>query len=543
MRRVVEVDVVVVGCGPVGALAANLLGVRGVRTLVIERSGQPHGQPRAFSCDDEALRIYQQAGLLDEVGRDMHRPARAEYINHAGRVFARVALSEVDFGYGHGPLHFFDQPRLEQALRRGLGRFGHVELRLGAELVGLSQDEQGVSLVVRDVATQQTELIRARYVIGCDGARSTTRAKAGIELAGRSYAQPWLAVSGDVAPEGIRVPATTFVCDWRRPAFVSPGAHGSYRMEFMLRPGETVAEMTEPQTVTRLVQPYVDPGRFTVTRSVVYTFHHLIAREWRRGRVFLMGDAAHQMPPFLGQGLCSGLRDAANLSWKLSMVLAGQAGESLLDTYETERRPHTVAMARMSVRLGNVFLARRRAAAATRDRFLLAAQALPRVRRFVERFEFKPVPAYGRGLMLGGRRRGPVGTMFPQPRVKPVGDEGAVLLDEVLGEGFAVIGTPPAVRDIWPGMPVRRIAVHPAGTEPAPGGGVAAPSHDVIDVGGSLTEWLRRHRAEIVVLRPDRFVYAVATAGRAEGVRRRLSQVIAARPPWSPPASDAAVHE
>ncbi|WP_327037761.1 bifunctional 3-(3-hydroxy-phenyl)propionate/3-hydroxycinnamic acid hydroxylase [Micromonospora maris] len=510
-----EVDVVVVGCGPVGALTANLLGLRGVSTLVVERSTTPHGQPRAFSCDDEALRIYQQVGLLDRIGADLHQPARADYVNAAGKTFATIDFSQVDFGFGHAPLNFFDQPRLEQVLRGGLDRYDHVELRLGTELVSLYQDDDRVHLVLRDVATGQSYPVQVRYVLGCDGARSTTRTAVRIPLAGASYAEPWLAVSGDVPAEAIRAPHTTFVCDWRRPAFVSPGARGSYRAEFMLQPDETEADMTRPERIAELVEPYVDPDRFTVTRAVIYTFHHLIAQRWREGRVFLLGDAAHQMPPFLGQGLCSGLRDATNLTWKLALVLGRDADPALLDTYETERRGHTAAMADTSVRLGRVFLARSRPAAWLRDTTLRAVQTVPRVRRFVRRFEFKPLPAYDRGLFAGGRRHGAVGTMFPQPRVTVAGSADPVLLDEVLGAGFALLGTAvPAGRSGWPGVPVRTVVVHPAGST-----GLAATCAEpddgqvhVVDVDGVIVSWLRRHRCDAVVLRPDRFVYALGSA-------------------------------
>ncbi|HEY0701001.1 MAG TPA: bifunctional 3-(3-hydroxy-phenyl)propionate/3-hydroxycinnamic acid hydroxylase, partial [Micromonospora sp.] len=495
-----EVDVAVVGCGPVGALTANLLGARGVDTLVVERSTTPHGQPRAFSCDDEALRILQQAGLADQIGADLHVPSLVRYVDGAGRSLADVALSEVDFGFGHPPLHFFDQPRLERTLRAGLDRFAHVEFRPGTELVTLKQDGERVTLVLRDVATGRLLPVRARYVLGCDGARSTTRSAARIPLAGASYPQPWLAVSGDVPAHAVRVRHTTFVCDWRRPAFVSPGAAGSYRMEFMLLPGETDADMLRPERIAALVEPYVDPARLTVTRAVVYHFHHLVARHWRQGRVFLLGDAAHQMPPFLGQGLCSGLRDAANLSWKLAMVLTGAADPALLDTYETERRPHTVAMARTSVRLGRVFLARSRVAAGLRDTVLRAAQTVPRVRRFVRHFEFKPVPAYRRGLLAGGRRHGPVGAMFPQPRITLAGSSAPHLLDEALGPGFAVVGPDLPPLPGWAGLPVRYVVVHPAGTPPEqlPATHDPAGRVDVVDVDGVITAWLRRHRAGLV---------------------------------------------
>ncbi|MEU6076050.1 bifunctional 3-(3-hydroxy-phenyl)propionate/3-hydroxycinnamic acid hydroxylase [Micromonospora sp. NPDC047074] len=528
-----EVEVAVIGCGPVGALTANLLGARGVATLVVERSVAPHGQPRSFSCDDEALRIYQQAGLLDEVRAETIAPPLVEYVNRAGRVFARMALSETDFGYGHAPLRFFDQPRLERTLRTGLDRFPHVQLSLGTELIGLTQDEDGVTVLLSDVVTRQRRAVRARYVLGCDGARSATRSAVRIPLSGASYAEPWLAVSGDVPPDAVRVRDTRFVCDWRRPAFVSPGAAGSYRMEFMLRPGETEAEMRRPETIAALVSPYVDPARFAVTRAVVYTFHHLIAQRWREGRVFLLGDAAHQMPPFMGQGLCSGLRDAANLSWKLALVLSGAADATVLDTYETERRPHTQEMARTSVRLGRVFLARSPSIAWMRDTLLRAVQTISRVRRFVERFEFKPVPAYRRGLMAGGRRDGVVGTMFPQPRILLPGGSEARLLDEALGDGFAVLG--PATADgplgsRWRGLPVRFVAVHPGGTPvadlPVAPGDAGPDRVDVVDVDDVLGGWLRRHRAGFVVLRPDRFVFALVAEGGIEQAGRELSAAL-----------------
>ncbi|MBW4721369.1 bifunctional 3-(3-hydroxy-phenyl)propionate/3-hydroxycinnamic acid hydroxylase [Saccharothrix obliqua] len=480
-------DAVVIGCGPVGALTANLLGARGVRTLVVERSTAPHGQSRAFSCDDEALRIYQQAGLRREVERDTHQPRRAEYVNARGRVFAEIALDEVDFGLGAGPLHLFDQPRLEATLRRGLDRFPHVTLRTGVELTGLTQHADHVTATLHDTR------VEARYVLGADGARSTTRAAAGITLTGASYAEPWLAISGVVEPGAVRVDATRFVCDWRRPAFVSPGAFGTYRMEFMLRDDEDPADMTRPDTIRRLITPYVDPDRFTTTRSAVYTFHHLIADRWRDRRVFLLGDAAHQMPPFLGQGLCSGLRDAANLTWRIAQVLRGDADDALLDGYEAERRPHTEAMATTSVRLGRVFLVRNRFGAAVRDTALRLAQTAPWVRRAIRHFEFKPRPA------LPGHHA-PVGTMFPQPSVAVAGTR--VPLDDVLGAEYAVIG--PGVDAStaldWRGPVARFVRVARPGT-PAP-----ADITTVEDVDGTLTAWFAEHGRDLVVLRPDRFV-------------------------------------
>ncbi|MEV4417016.1 bifunctional 3-(3-hydroxy-phenyl)propionate/3-hydroxycinnamic acid hydroxylase [Catellatospora sp. NPDC049609] len=520
-----DVDVLIVGCGPVGALTANLLGRRGVTTLVVERSREPHGQPRAFSCDDEALRIYQQAGLLAEVRDGMRTAGLVDYTDGAGRPFAQITLDDVDFGLGHPPLQFFDQPRLEHALRAGLGRFPHVELRLGVALEALHTGAGGVTARVRDLAGGHLQQVRARYVLGCDGARSTTRELAGIALRGSKYAEPWLAVSGDLPPDAVRLDRTRFVCDWRRPAFVSPAADGGHRLEFMLRAGETAAQVEQPAAVAELVAPYVDPERFQVRRAAVYTFNHLVAERWRAGRVFLLGDAAHQMPPFMGQGLCSGLRDAANLVWKLHLVLGGRAGEPLLDTYEQERRPHTEEMARITVRVGSIFLARSRAGAKLRDVVLRGVQLIPRVRRFVRRFEFKPLPVHRRGWHVGGR---PAGTMFPQPRVTVAGAAGPVPLDEVLGDGFAVVG--PAVGPAvaadprWRGLPVRFVRVCPPGYAP----GVADRDyHEVADVDGRLAQWFTRHGCGLVVLRPDRFVYAAADGTDVDQVSRTLATALA----------------
>ncbi len=506
-----EVDVVVVGCGPVGALTANLLGVHGVSTLVLERSVEPHGQPRAFSADDEALRIYQQAGLAEQILADMYPSPVAEYVNAKGKLFAELALSEVDFGLGYRPLYFFDQPTLEHTLRAGLDRFDHVTLRLGAEVAAMAPGPDAVMLTVR-AADGSTQTVRARYVLGCDGARSTVRTFAGINLVGSSYEEPWLAVSGDIQPHGVRVDRTRFVCDWRRPAFVSPGTHGSYRMEFMLMPGELVHQMERPATIAALIEPYVDPERFLVRRAVVYGFHNLVADRWRVGRVFLLGDAAHQMPPFMGQGLCSGLRDAANLVWKLALVLSRRADEDLLDTYEQERRPHAEAMARTSVQLGKVFLARSRTGAWARDAALRAIQTVPRVRRFLRHFEFKPLPAHDAGLMATGRRRGVEGRMFPQPRVLAAGSPSPRPLDDVLGTGFALIGPgvdPQAADDPrWQGLPVTFLRVRPAAT-------TLLGAADVGDTEGVLTTWFATNKAEVALLRPDRFVFAAGAAADA----------------------------
>ncbi|HEX5870102.1 MAG TPA: bifunctional 3-(3-hydroxy-phenyl)propionate/3-hydroxycinnamic acid hydroxylase [Longimicrobium sp.] len=512
-----DTDVAIVGCGPVGAAAANLLGLRGLRVVILERERVSHAQPRAFSCDDEALRVYQAAGLVDEVRAHMARASVVHYTGVNGRKFAEIDIAGLDFGNGFPPLNFFYQPTLEAELRRGLRRFGSVQLHLGREVAALAQDAAGVTLDVREVGGEERWRVRAKFVLGCDGARSTVRRLAGIGLAGDSYPDRWLAVSGQPQDEGaMRIRDATFVCDPDRPTFVAEGAENDFRVEMMVNPGETDAQLEDPANVARLISPYVDPARFRITRSVVYAFHNMVAERWRDGRVFLLGDAAHQMPPMMGQGLVSGLRDAANLTWKLDLVLRGAADDSLLDSYETERRPHVKAMADASVGMSKVFLARTRWAAALRDRFFTAIQAVPRIRRAIRNMEFKPAAVYPRGAFLHGGRKGKQdaqGTMFPQyPVATPAG---TVLSDYALGAGFALVvlgDAAPAAIDAWDRLGVRIIHLLPAGSAPREGA--------MVDGTGKIGAWFGARGVQCALVRPDRFVFAAGALADVPEIAR-----------------------
>ena len=409
--------------------------------IVLEREAGPHGQPRAFSCDDEALRIYQQIGLVEALRADMVACERVEYTGVGGRKFAQIDVGELEFGTGYAPLHFFYQPLLEQTLRGGLRRFPRVSLRLGHELTALRQDDEAVSVEVRVVATGEYQQLRARHLLACDGAHSPVRRLLEVALVGRRYDERWLAVSGLAGEDAVRVAHTRFVCDPARPAFVGKGPAGDFRMEFMLRPDETPEEMEKPETIRRLVAPFVDPARLEIRRAVVYRFGNAVADRWQVGRVLLLGDAAHQMPPFMGQGLVSGLRDVANVCWKLALVVTRGVDPGLLASYEQERRPHVRAMAEISVKMGHVFLAQSPTLARARDLLFRALDRVPRARKFIRGFEFKPGPSVEAGLIFGGRRRrgAAAGGYFPQPRVlTPAGFRAR--LDELLGPGFAVVG-------------------------------------------------------------------------------------------------------
>ncbi|WP_164011871.1 bifunctional 3-(3-hydroxy-phenyl)propionate/3-hydroxycinnamic acid hydroxylase [Pyxidicoccus trucidator] len=517
-----QVDVIISGCGPVGALTGNLLGLLGVRTLLLERDVAPHAEPRAFSCDDEGLRIYQSAGLLEVLQKDMKQTHFAEYVGGSGKRFAELHTGATDFGFGHTPLWFFHQPLLEAGLRDGLRRFPHVELRQGVTFTTVDQRAGGVTVRYRETATGEERTVRARYLLACDGARSSVRKAVGIPMSGKSYGEPWLAVSGTIdggAPDICR-----FVCDPKRPAFVATGAVNQLRWEFMLMPGETREHMENPETIAKLIAPYVDPKRVKIERATVYTFHCLSAERWREGNVFLLGDAAHTMPPFMGQGLVSGLRDAANLAWKLKRVLNGQASDALLDTYELERRPHVSDVQQLCVRVGHLFLARNPMVAAARDVMMRTLQKIPRVRRFIQGFEFKQAPLHAKGYYFGGKGAGAKdaqGTYFIQPKVRlESGRE--VLLDDTLGNDFTVMcradapaAELAAARELAESLGGTLVTFSPTAEK------ANAPSA-VEDVTGKLSEWFSRHTADVVVLRPDRFVFGAVKAGRLPELREAL---------------------
>lgn len=524
MHATPDVDVAIVGCGPVGAVAANFLGMTGLRCVVLERETGAHGQPRAFSCDDEALRIYQQIGLVDRLRADMIAADRVDYTGVGGRPFAEVLLGSLDLGSGYSPLHFFHQPTLEATLRAGLQRYPHVSLRLGSEVIGLRQHEGGATLELREAGGPSA--ITARYVLACDGARSTIRRFAGIEMHGARYEEPWLAIAGFAPPAAIRVPNTRFVCDPARPCFVGLGPRHEVRIEPMVLPDEDPAALERPETIRRIVSPFVDPDRYQLTRAAVYRFGKHVAARWQAGRVILLGDAAHQMPPFMGQGLVSGLRDVANLAWKLTLVLRGAADPAILASYELERRAHTQAMIDVSVRMGHVFLDRNRATARLRDAALRAIQRIGRVRRFIRDFEFKPPPRIERGLIAGGvaHRHSPQGAYFPQTRV--LTSSGEAMSDDSLGPGFALVARDidprPFAGDVLPDrLGARLVRVR------APGPAAALPGVvDLVDPSGRLAGWFARHGVAVALVRPDRFVFGAAPASGAAALVDALAEAL-----------------
>lgn len=494
-----RVPVLIVGAGPTGLAAANLLGARGIQCLVAEREEGIHPLPRAVHFDDEALRILQSAGLAD-AAREISRPIPGMQLLDAEHRLIVAFDRERERGpLGHPESSFFDQPDLEAVLRRGLSRFPHVELRERTEVLAIEPlghaRRDPLRVTLHDRSSGSLFEVSSQAVLACDGARSRTRAFVGAEIDDLRFEERWLVVDVRTPEPLARWDGCQQVADPKRPATYVPVGTCRYRWEFMVMPGETTAEMLRPERVKELLEPWLEGAeleRVDVFRSAVYTFHALVARPWRRGRVFLLGDAAHQTPPFLGQGLCAGLRDAANLAWKLALVLDGRAREEILDTYEEERRPHARRVIQMAVLLGRAMLTGGPRAKPS-DRLF---RALLRVPGFSKRLPRISWPAIGRGpLVFAQRRRDGAGLALPQPRiVRRDGKE--LLLDDALGPGFAVV---------WAGE--------------APGRGIPAADRGALEgLGASfvradaLDDWLREHSATLALVRPDRIVAATGTS-------------------------------
>jgi 3-(3-hydroxy-phenyl)propionate hydroxylase len=514
-----RVAVAVIGAGPVGATAANLLGCYGVDTLLIDRDCEIVDYPRAIGIDDESLRTFQAAGLAEEILADAIQNVPLKFFDASGRCFADVRPAAREYGWYKR--NIFMQPLAEAALRRGLDRFPQVKMLFGAELTRLEQDADGVTLHL-EVADGRSIAVRAGYVIAADGGRSSIRSQLGIGLEGSTSPRKWVVI--DCAGDPVDAPYTALHCDPRRPYVCAHLPYDHRRWEFMLFPGEDSEQMLSPAKVTELLGHHLaDPGIVDVVRARVYTHHSRLATSFVKGRVALAGDAAHLMPPWAGQGMNTGIRDAINLAWKLAAIVKGQAGPLLLATYEQERRQQAKAMIDLSVTLGRILSPTRASTARARDVLLRAATIAPGIRDWIVEMRFKPRSYYRQGFIApaAGRLKLPgTGCMFIQPMVEVAGKR-RVRLDEAAGDWFAVAGfecDPLAHLDSAALAVVDRLGARIIKIVESRAGGAyhrkpntRADTVVIEDIHNELRNWFSARGQNVVVLRPDRYVAALTT--------------------------------
>ncbi|MEU8686568.1 bifunctional 3-(3-hydroxy-phenyl)propionate/3-hydroxycinnamic acid hydroxylase [Streptomyces sp. NPDC048611] len=533
-------DVLVIGAGPVGLTTAIQLGARGRRVGLVDRWPHPYPLPRAVVFDHEVARILASLGLADALPAFSEPAADYEWRNGDGETLLRLAFE--DTGHSGWPaMNIFTQPQLEGALEAQARRTPGVEVLRGWEATDLAEDASGVALTVAESAGDEPVLrsgvrthrtLRARYVVGCDGANSFVRSRMTTTMTDRGFQHDWLVL--DVLPhEADRVftPRNLQVCDPLRPTTAVSGGPGRRRWEFMLLPGESSTEFGSAENAWRLLAAWgLHPGNATLERHTVYTFRARWAENWREGRLFLAGDAAHQMPPFAGQGMCSGIRDAANLTWKLDLVLRGEAGENLLDTYTTERSQHLRHAIELSVFLGGIICEPDPTAAALRDARMLADRKAGR-----DPLADMPPQILTTGLLkqgTDGTPQAPAGQLGGQGRVRFRGRTG--LFDQSVGTGFALLGAedPRAVLDDetlgWCerlGIRLLRVTSDPAANGPA----------DVVDLDGTYRSHLERCGQGALLLRPDHYIFGGAPrTEQVPGLVAALRQELAASAAVSP---------
>ncbi|MEO8297252.1 MAG: bifunctional 3-(3-hydroxy-phenyl)propionate/3-hydroxycinnamic acid hydroxylase [Burkholderiales bacterium] len=529
--RTEHTQVVVVGGGPNGIAAAHHMGLYGLDCQVLEVATEVLPYPRAVGMDDEALRVLQTVGVADEAHQDMIAHVPLRYFNARGQCFAEVNPTAMDYGW---PMrNLFMQQLLEATLRKQLQRRPSVKLRLGHEMLSLSQDADGVLLQVRAPDGEVYQL-RALYVIGADGGRSGVRKQLGIELQGLTHPRKWVVV--DAANDRLDAPYTALHADPSRPFVCIQLPYGQRRWEFMLFEHESEEQMCEEANIRELIRHHIGEAEksLEIIRIRAYTHNSRVAERFVEGRVALIGDAAHITPPWAGQGLNSGLRDVANLCWKVAAAAKGRAGPAILQTYDLERRGHATDLITLADNMGTVLGMTDPLLAGVRDWVFRAVDTVDSLRQHLLEFKFKPKAQITRGLVHRDhpdvREDDLVGQLFIQPQVEDA--EGRRLrLDEVLGPWFALLGhrvnplehLSADTRRRWQALQTRFIQVNRSRSGYGRGQPLRVEGLTCIeDVDNRLEPWFRQARESIVLVRPDRFVAAVVSPSRLEEVMSQL---------------------
>lgn len=532
-------DILVVGAGPVGLTLANLLGTYGVRTIVAERDADLLPYPRAVGMDDESMRIFQAAGLADRILPHTMPYMLNRFVNGRGELLAEISPTSEAFGW---PKKFaFVQHKVDRELLGGLNRFNMVDVLMQHAVEDVREHRDCATSTLRDVdGTRVT--VQSKFVVACEGGRSSIRRSLGIDFPGTTSSTRWLVI--EVNNDPIGVPNVYMGADPDRP-YASIGLpYGMRRFELMLFDGETDDEATSEEFASRVLGKLVrDPSKLEYIRRRVYTHHSRIAETFRRGRVILAGDSAHLMPVWQGQGFNSGVRDAANLAWKLATVCRAQARPEILDTYDIERRAHAKAMIDLSTMVGRVISPTDRRVAKARDLTLRALNFVPSVKRYITEFRFKPMPRYRAGAVVGAAEaaeRSTIGRLLVQPEVD-LPDGGVSRLDDVLGPWFSLLTwnndprqvVDESARAVLDRLGVRLIQVRPSNALTLPD--VEELLADGVRVVGDrerkLKSLVETSGESVLLIRPDRIVAAACRPEDASETVRAFAMVASCSAP------------
>ncbi|WP_327115944.1 bifunctional 3-(3-hydroxy-phenyl)propionate/3-hydroxycinnamic acid hydroxylase [Nocardia sp. NBC_01730] len=479
MTTKADYDVAVIGYGPVGMVTAALLGRSGRRVVVLERYATLYNRPRAAIFDDETMRTFDRLGIAHTLEPKMHRQSRYEWRSGSGELLIEHSFAAIG-RQGWAEWYMMYQPDLEDALDACVRSMPNVTVQMNAQVTGIDQSSDQVLLSL-DGATPVT----ASYVVACDGGNSFTREFLGIGQEDYGFSEPWMVCDFRLTSD-VALPKARQVCDPVQPISVIALGHEHHRFSFMLDSEESFATETDPTSVWQRVAAYLAPDQAELIRAATYTFRSLVTGRWRVDRVLLAGDAAHQMPPFLGQGMCSGIRDAQNIAFKLDAILSG-ADTALLDSYQSEREPHVRAVIEKGIELGRIQTVRDPRLAAERDARLLAQRA---AKQDPEKIRF---PGLGPGLRTGTPQAG-----YLMPQATVTAGERTGRFDEIVGTGFVLL------------VDGRR--GDPSSLKPAEQTGlrVVTLGFDIHDTDGRYGAWFDEHDCTAVLWRPDFYIYGTA---------------------------------
>ena len=501
-------EVAIVGFGPTGAVAAGLLGKKGIRTFVCDKLHDVYDKPRAIALDHEIARVFQHLGLTEKIQPFLEPFTDSVFYGVDGQMIKRMSTVSAPYPLAHLPSMVFTQPPVEKVLREHAASFDCIDIQLGQALVNLEQDDV-ISTLSLQAEDGSVSTIKAQYVIGCDGASSAVRGFAGIGLQDLDFDEPWLVVDVLVNEQGLaKLPKVSVqYCEPERPSTYLIVTQNHRRWELSINPGEDPKQLATPEGTWKLLSRWLQPHEGTLWRQASYRFHALVAERFHSGRAFLAGDAAHQQPPFLGQGMCQGVRDAVNLSWKLGAVLNGQASNALLDTYSQERKAHVKELTSRIKGIGQLVGERNLDKARERDRKLLAecgGVVKPMPRQNVQ-------PALVQGCLDPAASEG-TGTLFPQAWLKQV------RMDDLWGCGWRVVLSAEASADFatWLAQPAYSwIKTMKLGEV------------DAIEDDGVMAAWLQAHSCQAAVVRPDHYVLGTAqTATQLHGQLEHLGRYV-----------------